>query len=256
MTVTQRFLFGGLGSVLPILLNLLAVDAKTMFTDFVPAVFAGYVVRCAILFALGGAVILVFHADETRISKIVQLGMVAPALITQMLNAGNAAPQSASISGQFMTGMVSVAYAGEPEQTKNEGHETCCPKVRDFAEEEQKLNTFISGLTGDRNIKTFYVMSGIPRTDLRNAVDDAAQTVVTLREKKLLRTEENKNEELRAEVFVYLPYKVLKGFSVVLSQGMEKKQAEQLMDILKRNGFKDTYIFDLSCGCFPDEKGE
>ncbi|MEJ8835577.1 DM9 repeat-containing protein [Ramlibacter sp. AN1133] len=82
----QRFLVGGVGACLPMVLQFLALDNTASLSD---ANMAGVLIRNGLLFGLGG-LLAYLHTDEVKPIKLLQIGIAAPALITVMVT-GNAA---------------------------------------------------------------------------------------------------------------------------------------------------------------------
>lgn len=128
MTTRKRLLLGGLGAVLPIVVNFAIIDFATLMAGLTVLAIVGYLVRLAVLFFLG-ALWGYVHASENDPKKLVQLGMVAPALITGILNASNVEVPA----GKEVNLLISPAYAQATPPR---------PPV------ETPLDEFIRGLTG------------------------------------------------------------------------------------------------------------
>ena len=90
MTTRQRALIAGSGALAPLLLNLIVVDAHTMFSNVTPGLLAGYFVKVGALFATGAAVAWL-HDKETDKKKLFQLGIAAPSLLLTLQNGVQAA---------------------------------------------------------------------------------------------------------------------------------------------------------------------
>lgn len=85
MTARDRIAIGGLGGVAPVLVNLIVVDMVSSLAGFTLIVGLAYAVR--VLAMVGaGAIAGWLHEDEVKPTKVFQLGMVAPALLTGMMN--------------------------------------------------------------------------------------------------------------------------------------------------------------------------
>lgn len=82
----QRLFIGCLGALAPILANLYVVDLNTVWPNLLPLEALTYVVRLLGL-CISGCVIVYLNSDEVRPVKLFQLGIMAPAMITSMLNA-------------------------------------------------------------------------------------------------------------------------------------------------------------------------
>ncbi|EJN13733.1 hypothetical protein PMI42_02719 [Bradyrhizobium sp. YR681] len=85
MEVRQRLLIGCLGALTPIITNLLVVDLNTTLTRLSVLEGMTYGIR---LFALCAAacVVVYLNSDEERPVKLFQLGIMAPALLTSLIN--------------------------------------------------------------------------------------------------------------------------------------------------------------------------
>lgn len=98
---SRRFLYGGLGALLPVLVAVSVLDGTVIETYMTEAGWykmVGYVLRVAGLFALGG-VWAYAHRSVAEPAKLLQLGVVAPAMITAMINAGNLREATADGAG-------------------------------------------------------------------------------------------------------------------------------------------------------------
>lgn len=89
MNARARFLTGGVGALVPILLNLVVVDLDTQLQDVTALSVVSYLLRNIALFVVGGIVVTFFNASEESPPKLFQLGIVAPALLTALLNGHN-----------------------------------------------------------------------------------------------------------------------------------------------------------------------
>jgi hypothetical protein len=81
----KRLFIGCLGALAPILVNLCVVDLNTVFSHLLPLEAFTYFVRLIGLCA-AACVVIYLNSDEFRPVKLFQLGIMAPAIITQMLN--------------------------------------------------------------------------------------------------------------------------------------------------------------------------
>jgi hypothetical protein len=145
----RRFAWGGAGALAPILTSLLMLDVDNLSTYIQHAFqsggelyeLLGYSVRIALLFLVGG-IWAFLHKMESDPKKLFQLGIVAPAMITGMINASNvreerlpAAPDNPPAIS-FSLSLISSAYAETDEETQ--------PKP----EEPSPGKKFIKGLFG------------------------------------------------------------------------------------------------------------
>jgi hypothetical protein len=113
----QRVIVGGIGAMTPVFLNLLAVDMHVVFASVTIPVLAGYVVRVAVLFFLGGFTAWLYQS-ETEPIKLFHLGVAAPALLLAYLNgaqAGRPVPEFAApaenVTAALPALFVSTAWA-------------------------------------------------------------------------------------------------------------------------------------------------
>ena len=90
MTPKKRFLFGGVGALLPVIVSILTLDinAYLLNPDALAVALPGIIIRYTLLFFLGGF-ITYLHNDEDKPFKLVELGIAAPALISSLV-AGHA----------------------------------------------------------------------------------------------------------------------------------------------------------------------
>lgn len=89
MTPKKRFLLGGGGALMPVLVSLLAVDIGAALdndANITTGNMIGITIRYIILFAVGGFVAYL-HEDEMKSFKLFELGIAAPALITSLITA-------------------------------------------------------------------------------------------------------------------------------------------------------------------------
>lgn len=115
-----RFLWGGLGALAPTVISLAILDHSTL-ADYIFAIdervfeLFGYGFRVVALFVIGGLWAF-FHRTEVEPLKLFQLGVVAPAMITGMINASNVSRQEHAEGTawlDFRIALVSSAYAQE-----------------------------------------------------------------------------------------------------------------------------------------------
>lgn len=85
MTPRDRIAIGGLGGMTPVIMNLLVVDMVSTLASVTLIVGLAYMLRVLAMVAAGG-IVGWLHEDELKPSKVFQLGMVAPALLTGLMN--------------------------------------------------------------------------------------------------------------------------------------------------------------------------
>jgi len=126
MTPQRRFLLGGAGAVLPVMISVVTLDIATYVSGgFSWSQIIGITIRYSLLFLVGGFVAYL-HDDEDKPFKLVEIGVAAPALITSLV-AGNAVTGS---SGQadihkkqtpISFSIMGSAYAGNTEEIELAG---------------------------------------------------------------------------------------------------------------------------------------
>jgi hypothetical protein len=115
------FLWGGIGALVPTVLTLTVADyevlgkylAEFFAADNGPFSAAGYMARIVGLFVLGGVWAYLHHSVREPF-KLVQLGMLAPAMITGLLNADNARLARDPDAGPLISlALIAPAFAQE-----------------------------------------------------------------------------------------------------------------------------------------------
>ena len=89
MNPKKRFLIGGGGALMPVLVSFLAIDIAAAIdsdANLSTGNIVGFGVRYLILFLIGG-VVAYLHEDEVKPFKLFELGIAAPALITSFITA-------------------------------------------------------------------------------------------------------------------------------------------------------------------------
>jgi hypothetical protein len=85
LLVWERWLYGGLGSLAPIFVAILAIDLETVFRNADFPVVASWSLRTVVLFLIGGFVAFL-HKKETDSWRCFVIGISAPALITTAIS--------------------------------------------------------------------------------------------------------------------------------------------------------------------------
>jgi hypothetical protein len=140
----RRFLWGGLGALAPTLISLAILDHMSVaeyITDIEEKTpeLGGYGFRVLALFVIGGLWAF-FHRSEIEPLKLFQLGVVAPAMITGMINASNVSRQTPADESAWLDipfTLVSSAHAEETTQAP--------PPAPD---QQSAVDQFINGLLG------------------------------------------------------------------------------------------------------------
>lgn len=176
LTTRQRVLYGGLGALTPILLNLIVVDIHTVLQDLNGLTLAGYLIRVGALFALGGMVAML-NQDEEKPSRIFQLGISAPALAMALINGGglasetvNASVRQAAVVAPAPVGswfFIPTVHAQEREPRR---------EIRVFARAEetavQQLYRGLFGIRGHQN--NFVIVAAYPA---KGKAEEAARRI-------------------------------------------------------------------------------
>ena len=114
MPTRTKLLLGGLGALMPTIAVLLVAEASIIESFTTASEIIGYALRVVLLFLVGGFWVWL-HKSEHDPMKVVQLGIVAPAMITGVIQAGNVPVQSPEKMAGDQAGIsftvVSSAYA-------------------------------------------------------------------------------------------------------------------------------------------------
>ena len=228
MKTRKKIIIGGLGALTPVIMNLLIVDLNVLFVKISLLAFLGYFMRVVILFYLGGLVAFL-HKDENSPMKIFELGIVAPALITAMLNAGHvsiikAPPQTAETSAASFSFIPSV-YALPPQEEE----------IKTFSlPKESSMQQIWRGLTSSSYKKVWFVIVG-SHPELEDARNQAQQI-------------DQRGEDFEAEV--YAPYGDNPNYSVVIGANLTYEEAGEL----KRRAIEAEFPRDTHLWTFPKKR--
>lgn len=213
MKTYKKIFIGGLGALTPIIMNLLVIDLEVLLVNLTFYSVLGYSIRVIVLFYLGG-LIAYLHKDEFNPVKIFELGIVAPALITALLNAGQIdVSKMKAQSGSNPIGsisFISAAYAQtevEPDTTK------IAVKVFSLPQ-ETKMQQFLRGFGLSRvSARRDYVVIVGTHENIEAARD---QVKLILQQTKEFAPE------------IYEPFKNRKGYAVVIGANLTKAEAIRL----------------------------
>lgn len=243
-TTREKIILGGIGALTPILLNLIVIDLQGIFSNVTPVACIGYSVRVIALFCVGGLVAFL-HKKENDSVRLIELGIIAPALLTSVINGANAtrthnqAPppvqqrqvmsQPRSESPQFR--IVSAAFAQQARyasfQDGSRSAQSAEQRVETFSPPEETAGEqFWRGLTGASSKRVWFVVVGSYRA-LENAERHAEEI--------------NRNRRgFTAKVYRSdnSPY-----FAVVIGNNLTLSDAVELKSKALSSGFPpDTYI--------------
>jgi len=215
MKTWQRILIGGLGALTPVIMNLVAVDLEALLVKLTLLALIGYILRGLVLFFLGG-VMAYLHKDENNRLKIFELGIVAPALITALINAGNVQVPKATVQkyGTATGSIISIPSAYAQPTEKEE--------IKTFSlPEETRAQQFWRGLTGSTPERVWFVIVG---SHLK--MEDAEEQAQQINQKNLGFTAE-----------VYAPYGGNPYYGVIIGANLTYKEAEELRQQAISAGF-------------------
>ncbi len=221
MKTRQKIIIGGLGAITPVIMNLLVVDINVLLINLTLFAFIGYAIRVVILFYLGG-IVAFLHKNENSPVKLFELGIVAPALITALLNANQVkvTKDIAQIEGtKNASAIISSAYA-QPTSEKN---------LKTFSlKEESPAQQIWRGLTSSCPKDVWFVIVG-SHLELEDAQKQAGLI--------------NKEwKDFKAEV--YDPYGENIYYAVVIGSNLTHEEAQQLRQKAILAGFsEDTYLW-------------
>lgn len=215
----QRFLFAGLGGIMPTLLNLIVIDLETLLLSVTALSILSYLIRVLALFAIGGVVGWLNRGERDPI-KLFQLGIAAPALITAAMNGGRVSlPEApAAPSQQVSWHILSEAYA-----------QTNTATLKHFTmPEETSVQQIYRGFFGALPKNVWFVVAGSHTTQ------EAAE--------KQVRQIRDNYRNFTAEV--YAPYGGNPYYAVVIGAQLTIQDAKQLQQQAISAGFpKDTYLW-------------
>ena len=241
MKLWHKFLIGGLGALVPVLLNLLVIDLETLQSEYKPLVAASYGLRVLGLFIVGGIVVTFFNRDEKVPAKVFQLGIAAPALLTALINGNNvtvprvaqaaaAAPPAAASAASTvawrwpdLTDLLPSAHAQPSASAKAPA--ALVPKEFKLPEETPSQQV-ARGLWGAGQKNVWFVVAG-SYIDKSNA----EQHVLQLRCKGYAAD-------------LYLPYGGNPYYAVVIGAQLTQRDAAQLRSRAVAAGLPaDTYLW-------------
>jgi hypothetical protein len=226
MKTYKKILIGGLGALTPIIMNLLVIDLEVIFLNVTLFAVFGYLIRVNILFYLGGMTAFL-HKDETSPVKIFELGIVAPALITALINAGQIDVQKVNLATENKEigaiQIISSAYA----QTAQESDSSQIKVKTFYIPKETIFEQLLRGALGRVTNKTYYVSVGT-----YEKLEDAIKQVKKTKEK---------TKNFKPDI-----YKVKKVYVVVIGAYLTQSDAEDLKEkATGSNYFKEAFIQNL-----------
>lgn len=241
MKAHGRIIFGGLGALFPIIANLLAVDFETLLINLTVIAFAAYMLRATTLFSLG-ALSGLFHKNENSPIKLFELGIVAPAIITALLNAQQVHVPKPPVKpyGTPTSSTIFIPSAYAQTTQKEEIPPLPLPKETGIEEietfslpKETAMQQFWRGFTGSIPKNVWFVIVGS-----HLALEDAeqqGQEIVHLQQTAAGLTDFTPK--------VYAPYEGNPYYTVVIGANLIYKQAQQFRQEAINAGFTNTYLW-------------
>jgi hypothetical protein len=222
-----KILIGGLGALAPIILNLLVVDLQTTFTNITFLVVFGYLIRVGVLFAIGGGMAY-FHKDERNALKLFEIGIVAPALITALMNGTtnikNANARASNGPTVVTAGLtdffIPTAYAQNDKQ-----------EIKRYTPPKEGLSTQLwRGISGSQDERVWFVVAGTYHvSELQKA-------------RELVGSIAHSNSGYKAEI-----YRNDKYLGVVIGANLTSDDAKALRDRAYRAklpSYGDIYLYN------------
>lgn len=221
MSTKKKIMIGGLGALTPIILNLLAVDYKLIFINITLAVFLGYAVKVIILFYLGGLVAYL-HKNENSPVKIFELGIVAPALVTTLLNSANIRVNQPVPKEHTRLLQVPPVMA----QTNIQ------KSINTFQKpQESVIQQFWRGLTGIK-AEPKYIWHVITEKEKN-------------KNKAVLKAEKITKKDNGFKAVVFQAYDKKNEYLIVIGSYLEFKEAEELKKKAVKTGYRKTYLWKI-----------
>ena len=217
----RKFLIGGLGALAPAIISLLVADLSALLLGLTFLVCLGAFIKISLLFCVGGFVACL-HKKENNPVRVFELGILAPALITGILNANkvSASDTPPAINATSAVSMKIFTQMG-PQSAQAD-------KVETFSlPDESWSQQIIRGITGKVPDKVWFVIVA-EHAKLEDAKAQAASIAGNQRWR-----------DFRARV--YAPFgKEKPGYSVVIGANMTFEDATQLQKKALDAGLPDN----------------
>ena len=226
MTTHQKILIGGLGALTPAVLNLAVVDLHILLIDLTVVALLAYLIRVAVLFAIGGLVAY-FHKSEKSPIKLFQLGLAAPALITSLLNGGQVEIPKAPAAPESPPGVSSLFVPSAYAQVTPRQDKTFSLPKETLGEQFQR------GFTGAAPKRVWFVIAGSHPN--RGSAQKQAGEI----------TKKFSAKGFKAEV--YSPSAGNSSWSVVIGSNLTSEEAQKLRQRAITAGLpKDTHLWTFA----------
>lgn len=218
MKTSYKILLGGFGALTPILLNLVAVDLRQPLQDLTILVFLGYLIKVLILFLIGG-IVAFLHQEEISPARLFELGIIAPALITALVNGNHYVNAEAHLK-QVPRSISANIFVSEAHAETG--------KLKEFAIIESPAAQVWRGISGAQPNNVWFVVVG-SRQDQKKA--------------EMLADQFNK-EKPGFHASVYDRYGGNEYYAVVIGANLTLEEAKKLKRKAIAEGFpKDTYLW-------------
>lgn len=219
----ERFIIGGVGGFLPVVMFLVAVDWEKTFASAGWLTVAGYCVRVTGLFLVGGFVAYL-HRDEKNLFKLFEFGIGAPALVAGLITAYQVPPTTTASSASGSVSSLSISIIDTALAQTNSSDLT----LRHFTlPRPTATQEFLKGLVGQEPANIWFVIVG-SFADLENAKRQADSI-------------NSSNQEFKAEV--YAPYGDNPHYLVVIGSHLTQSEARELRDKAIHTGLPpDSYF--------------
>ena len=125
MTAWKRFLYGGIGALMPVLVTIISLDIGGVLSKheiLTTANVFGILIRYIVLFFIGGF-IAYLHQEEHVPFKLFEIGIAAPALITSLI-AVSAVPKAPSPPGAKPGNFSNVSFVTPAYASDTPNYET------------------------------------------------------------------------------------------------------------------------------------
>ena len=232
MTTQKKVFIGGLGALTPIIINLLAIDLTVLFLDLTLLAVFGYLIRVVILFYLGGLVAYL-HKDEKSPFKIFEFGIIAPALLTALINANNVeVPKMAHAATEIKTGyniFISSVYA-QTDSVNDKQQE----QLKTFSmPKESFLQQVGRGLLGIQPKNVWFVVAG---------------SFLSLGDAKKQMKKINAMRK-KFDAKIYKPYGATPYYRVVIGENLILKRAR----LLQKRAIAEAGLKETTLWTFPED---
>ena len=226
----KKFLIGGLGALAPAIISLLVADLNAILLGLTLLVCIGAFIKISVLFCVGGFVAYL-HKEERNPVRIFELGIVAPALITGVINANNISASDTPIAVNTKSVVSMSAFTPVALQSSQTN------RIKKFSlPDETWSQQILRGVTGKVPDRVYFVI-----------VEEHARSEDAKAQASWIASNARWNE-FRADV--YFPFgKEKPGYSVVIGANLTLEEAGNLRQKAIAAGLpKTTKVWSLAAG--------